>query len=162
MIQHQLSHKLTEVVSVELERLITRDRELVTEIEQLQRERNELRKPIDALQSLMDDAQTNIGRELRDINAPHLASTDDPIEIAVAVLRERLSQDMHYKVLADEVMNRGGRLPKSEPWTHLNFLMNHDTRFVRPHRRGYYALKEDYPNLKRSVGERRRKRAINP
>ena len=160
MRQHELSDKLTEVVSEELKRLEARDQDLVTKIEQLERERSELRRPIGALRTLVADAQ--VADDKKSIGSRSLMETDDPLEIAVNILREKNSEDMHYKALTEEVITRGGRLTNSEPWTHLNFLMNQDPRFIRPHRRGYYALKEDYPSIKRSVGERRRKRATKP
>lgn len=159
MNQHQLSDRLTEVAREELRQLETRDQELMEKIRELEQERSELRKPIGALRTLVSDVQDSVIGGQSSVKSTVFPDTDDPIEITINILRERDSEDVHYKILTDQVLKRGGRLPKSEPWTHLNYLMNEDGRFVRPRRRGYYALKEDYPSLSRSVGERRRKRA---
>ncbi len=162
MNQYQLSDRLTEAAREELRQLEARDQELVAKIDGLEQERSELRKLIGALRTLATDTQDSLTRDLSNFKPSVFAETDDPIEIAINILREKRSEDVHYKRLSDEVIKRGGSLPKSDPWTHLNYLMNQDARFTRPRRRGYYALKEDYPNLKRSVGERRRKRTTKP
>ena len=80
--------------------------------------------------------------------------TIDPRDVAVAVLREKEGAEMHYKMLAEEVVNRGGHLPEKAPEAALNAIMNRDDRFVRPHRRGFYALREHYPKLKENAGRR--------
>lgn len=86
----------------------------------------------------------------------------DVADVAHQVLREVGAKDVHYVELADKVKARGGRLPDHKPsaTSMLNGILNADPRFIRPFRRGHYALQEHFPNVNRSVGERRnRKRA---
>ncbi len=83
--------------------------------------------------------------------------TVDPRDVAITILREKEGDEMHYKMLAEEVVQRGGHLPEKAPEAALNAIMNRDERFVRPHRRGFYALREHYPRLKENAGRRHSK-----
>ena len=80
------------------------------------------------------------------------------LNIAEDILRQRSGMDMHYSELADAVSERGGNLPQHAKSRHdtLIRMMNEDPqrRFIRPHRRGFYALTEDHPGTQ-SVGSRR-------
>ena len=89
-----------------------------------------------------------------------LSPDNDVADIAYDVLREMGPKDVHYVELADKVRARGGRLPDHKPsaTSMLNSILNADPRFLRPFRRGYYSLKDHFPNVKRSVGERRSKK----
>lgn len=82
----------------------------------------------------------------------------DPLELAFQILLESRGEDIHFKELAKEVVKLGGVLSGAYPANALNRMMNSDSRFVRPRRRGHYALRQDYPDLKKNVGARRRKR----
>lgn len=92
--------------------------------------------------------------------ADQAANANDVADIAYDLLREIGAKDVHYVELAEKVKARGGRLPDHKPsaTSMLNSILNADPRFLRPFRRGYYALKDYFPNVKRSVGERRAKK----
>lgn len=89
-----------------------------------------------------------------------IPTDDDVADIAYDLLQEMGAKDVHYIELADKVKARGGRLPDHKPsaTSMLNGILNADPRFLRPFRRGYYSLKDHFPNIKRSVGERRLKK----
>ena len=61
---------------------------------------------------------------------------------------------MHYRELAKEIQARGGNIPGVDKDHTLIARLVKDDRFVRPTRRGFYALQRDYPNAK-SVGARK-------
>ena len=92
--------------------------------------------------------------------ADRVPSDNDVADIAYDVLREMGAKDVHYVELADKVKARGGRLPDHRPSASsiLNSILNADPRFLRPFRRGHYSLRDHFPNVKRSVGERRGKK----
>lgn len=95
-------------------------------------------------------------------NGPLLASSSKPnghgptlCDIAAEVLRERGRDPMYYKELAAEVIKRGGLLGGKTPEATLTARLVRDERFVRPTSKGFYALREHYPNA-RNVGARKR------
>ena len=97
------------------------------------------------------------------------ASTPSPklLEMAEEILRERAGEPMHYRDLADELIKRGAIIRGQDPAGALVSRMTQDDnrradgekRFVRPTSKGFYALREDYPNA-RNVGARRRRRGF--
>lgn len=119
-------------------------------IRELDAERSQINAEVVALRSLLaiDD-----GQEIHDqSNARRYAV--DPRDVAIKILREQNGEEMHYKVLAQAVVDRGGHLPEKSPAAALNAIMNRDRRFVRPNRRGYYALREHHPRVKENAGRR--------
>ena len=116
----------------------------------LELERAQIKAEVAALRSLLaiDDGQP--------IDLPNSAPryTIDPRDVAIEILREKNGEEMHYKLLAQEVMQRGGHLPEKSPEAALNAIMNRDQRFVRPNRRGFYALREHHPRVKENAGRR--------
>lgn len=78
-------------------------------------------------------------------------------DIAEEVLGERNGESMYYKDLAQEVQSRGGNLAGDNAAALLVSYLVNDDRFVRPVRKGFYALRRDYPNAK-NVGARKRRR----
>ena len=124
----------------------------------------ELRKindQMNAYQTLLNrDSDAGPKPEHMVTKTPSNLTTTAPLEVAYQVLKEQSPADMHYKDLAEEVLKRGGHLPGTDPAALLNTRLTADTRkrFVRPYLRGTYALREDYPDLERSVGERRSRR----
>ena len=90
---------------------------------------------------------------------PRRSDRQNPLDLAEKILADRRGEPMHYRELAGMVFDQGGDLPEGSRGATLNALMNRDDRFIRPFRRGQYALKRDYPELKRSVGARRRRRS---
>ena len=81
-------------------------------------------------------------------------------DLAAEILAEREREPMYYKDLAEEVQARGGDLVGTSPGQILVARLVNDSRFIRPVRKGYYALRQDYPNA-RNVGARRRRRRPN-
>ena len=75
-------------------------------------------------------------------------------DLAAEILAERDTKPMYYKDLAHEVRARGGTLRGANPAQALVARLVKDSRFVRPVRKGFYALKKDYPNA-RNIGARR-------
>ena len=75
-------------------------------------------------------------------------------DIAFVVLAERDGETMYYKELAAEVAKRGGDISGENAAQILVARLVKDDRFVRPVRKGFYALRKDYPNA-RNVGERK-------
>lgn len=88
--------------------------------------------------------------------APFLQETHaeiDPIEIAWKILDERVGEPIHYRDLASLVIQNGGDLPGQDPASTLVSRLVRDERFVRPFRRGWYALRVHHSKV-RSVGQR--------
>ena len=56
---------------------------------------------------------------------------------------------MYYKDLAAEVQNRGGDISGENAAQILVARLVKDERFVRPVRKGFYALRKDYPRAKK-------------
>ncbi len=79
------------------------------------------------------------------------------MDIVEAILGERSGEPMHYKELAHEVRERGGELSGDNAASSLVARLVDDERFVRPVRKGFYALRKDYPNAK-NVGARKGRR----
>ncbi|MCY4145998.1 MAG: HTH domain-containing protein [Chloroflexi bacterium] len=82
------------------------------------------------------------------------------LDMAEAILRERESEPMHYRDLTDEIRRRGRVIGGKDPAASLVSRMTQDKaqRFIRPTSKGFYALREDYPNA-RNVGARQRRNA---
>ena len=78
-------------------------------------------------------------------------------DLATEILNERQGEQMHYKDLAQEIHSRGGDLSGVNAANVLVARLVSDDRFVRPFRKGYYALKRDYPDAK-NVGARKKSR----
>lgn len=72
------------------------------------------------------------------------------------VLEERNGSPMYYRELAREVQKRGGDLVGANSAGLLVSLLVKDDDFVRPERKGYYALRADHPDAK-NVGARKRR-----
>lgn len=84
--------------------------------------------------------------------------TSPAVEVAYQVLAERNGETMHYKPLAQEVIARNGDLSGNNAAQILVARLVNDDRFVRPARRGFYGLRQDYPKAT-NVGQRRKRRA---
>lgn len=90
--------------------------------------------------------------------------TEQLLNLAERVLRERQGEPMHYRDLADELLRRGAVIRGQDPAGALVSRMTQDDkrrdeadkRFIRPTSKGFYALREDYPQA-RNVGARRRR-----
>jgi hypothetical protein len=164
----------------QLEALKARDEEVGRQITELRAEHRILRSKVHALENLLgidnrdqadaykrsstglSSAHANAGAEALIVQNAEIHPSDTPsaVDIAAEILSERSGEPMHYRDLADEVLLRGGLLPETSAPTTLNGRINRDDRFVRPFRRGFYALKKDHPNVRNSVGARRRSSRI--
>jgi hypothetical protein len=80
----------------------------------------------------------------------------DPLEIAYGILEKRGAEPVYYRELAEMVRQKGGDLEGSDPAMTLVSKLVTDDRFVRPFRRGWYALRAYYPKT-RSVGRRKKR-----
>ena len=119
-------------------------------IRQLDVKRSQINAEVLALRALL---AIDSGQPIEDhVNSSPYAI--DPRDVAIEVLREKDGEEVHYKLLANEVVHRGGRLPSKSPAAALNAIMNRDERFVRPNRRGYYALREHHPDVLENAGRR--------
>ena len=139
-----------------------------TRIEALRQEEDKLQRVAASLENLITSAGGKWEEVQARTKAIHCSSAvqeaADSIEpqtrvqadIAVEILEEQGKEPMHYRKLTEEVQMRGGKLNGQDPSASLNAVLNRDDRFVRPFRRGYYALRKHYPNLRRNVGTRRR------
>ena len=63
---------------------------------------------------------------------------------------------MYYKDLAVEVKARGGDIPDANAAQNLVARLVNDERFVRPVRKGFYGLRQDYPRAQ-NVGQRKKR-----
>ncbi len=97
---------------------------------------------------------TSDAAERRETNSGERSLTD----IAEEILGERDREPMHYKDLAREVQSRGGSLSGGNAANILVARLVSDDRFIRPLRKGFYALRRDYPGAK-NVGARKRRRS---
>lgn len=159
----------------EVDCLSERRQTLTTEIGDLSAERARIDEQLDALKSFIrastytkepsqdasDSADERNGHLVPDnVGAPIPNRNKNAADVAVEILREAGGRDMHYVELAKQIKARGGKLPELQrsSTATLNRILNSDPRFIRPFRRGYYALKEHFPNVNRSIGKRLNKR----
>lgn len=153
---------------------------LRSERDKLQRDMEQLRQEIAAREEAFQAKETQLGHILALLNiepekpsqqqrpTPRKRTRSTPstqlLDMAVEVLREQKSEPMHYRDLADELMRRGAVIRGKDPAASLVARMTQDDnqraeserRFVRPVSKGFYALREDYPNA-RNVGAKRKR-----
>ena len=150
MNKHHLEARFRQEAERQLSELEAQLRIADENMKRLDLERSQVNAEVVALRSLLaiDDGQP--------IDVPNNAPryTIDPRDVAIEILREKSGEEMHYKLLAQEVVQRGGHLPEKSPEAALNAIMNRDKRFVRPNRRGFYALREHHPRIKENAGRR--------
>ena len=129
------------------------------ELEAKEAQRDEINAQIRELRRLVNGLRGLLGQEplppTETQPEPATAATqssqtdgrsDDILALAEAVLEENQPEPMHWTELVDEIQRRGGKLPAREKsrYDSLLRLLIGDTqaRFVRPEKRGYYALKK--------------------
>lgn len=150
---------------------------LQQEIEQLRQEISEREmlsgaklERLGHVQALLSNYSPTASQPAPRRSEPSTASTPTPklLEMAEEVLRERQGEPMHYRDLADEILRRGGVIRGQDPAAALVSRMTQDDnrrdeadrRFIRPTSKGFYALRDDYPDA-RNVGARRRRRDLS-
>ena len=139
-------------------------RQEIAEKESLSRAKLERLGHVEALLSLDSSTDSELVSRRSE---PSAASTPTPklLTMVEQILRDRNGEPMHYRDLADEMMRRGAVIRGQDPASALVSRMTQDDdrrkeadkRFIRPTSKGFYALREDYPDA-RNVGARRRKR----
>ena len=145
-----------QAAKAELDRVSERRSELRGQIETLEAELSEVERRLVHLKALV-----SLPSEEANLNEPSGARTHvqssarDAAEVAHEILRECRPAELHYRELAKLVQEKGGDLPGRYPAQRLVAHLVRDDRFVRPTRRGWYALREDFPRA-RNVGERQR------
>lgn len=153
-----MNGELCDMLKSERDNLLGRLEALSDEIRRLGSERESLSNRLSHIHGLLGDEEGLEDGGKGDAASPTKFRThdEDPVEIAYAVLGEAEGKTLHYRNLAALVRERGGELPGTDPASTLVSRLVRDGRFVRPHRRGWYALHANYPNAK-SVGERKKK-----
>lgn len=146
--------------------------ELEHEKTALEAKRHELEREIARLKDEMEAVSFRLGHVTALLRGPEMGgegrkadSQDaetaeeftDPVEIAYRYLEEHGTEPVHYRELADIVRERGGELVGADPAITLVSRLVADNRFVRPFRRGWYALRMYYPKA-RSVGARKKRK----
>ena len=142
---------------------------LLEERSRLRVESQELREQISAAKGKLKKVEERIVH-VEGLLGPNHALEDDTEEsplpdsrdiedIAADILSERNRAPVHYRELAMTIQARGGSIPGIDKDHTLIARLVKDDRFVRPTRRGFYALQRDYPDAK-SVGARKRARTV--
>ena len=142
---------------------------LLEERSRLRVESQELREQISAAKGKLKKVEDRI-IHVEGLLGPNHALEDDTEEsplpdsrdiedIAADILSERNRVPVHYRELAKTIQARGGSIPGIDKDHTLIARLVKDDRFVRPTRRGFYALQRDYPDAK-SVGARKRARTV--
>ena len=140
---------------------------LATERRRLEQERDELAAQIREATTRVSviearlqhvDALLDEGGDHPPIPPEMQSQKRDIADMAAEVLAERNGEPLYYKELAAEVIARGGEIGGASPSATLTARLVRDDRFVRPVRKGFYALRKDYPNAP-NVGARKRQRA---
>lgn len=140
--------------------LEARRSELEQEIARLEAEKEGVSFRLGHIIALLRGTGAEEVQEDRQISAQVIEEIEeltDPIEIAREVLEEHGTEPIHYRKLADLVKERGGQLEGTDPAMTLVSRLVADERFVRPFRRGWYALRVHYPKVK-SVGSRKKRK----
>ena len=140
---------------------------LQAEREALEAEQRQLREYVSKAEERLREIDTRLTHvyglmSLNNGYAP-AAETRMPTKLPVAdiayeILSERNGETMYYKDLAAEVKHRGGELPDANAAQNLVARLVSDERFVRPVRKGFYGLRQDYPKAQ-NVGERKKSRS---
>ena len=157
------------------------ERSLLVEREKLEAEIERHRKEIEALEMACQ------AKENRLVHVKALLATSTPaasnpprnqsrsnatstptarlLDMAEQVLRDRQGEPMYYRDLAEELIRQGAVISGKDPAASLVARMTQAdkgkpaeaARFVRPTSRGFYALREDYPQA-RNVGAKRKRK----
>ena len=137
---------------------------LLEERNRLRIDSQELRKQVSAAKGKLKEVEERLVH-VEGLLGPNHALEDDSEEsplpdsrdiadIAVDILSERNRKPVHYRELAKAIEARGCNIPGIDKDHTLIARLVRDDRFVRPTRRGFYALQRDYPDAK-SVGARK-------
>lgn len=142
---------LEKVLQAEKDALEKEQAELLVQVAEANARLQEIENRLAHVNGLLTPASTI--SKATGINGFH--QTPPAADIAFEILMERSGETMYYKDLAAEVQNRGGDISGENAAQILVARLVKDERFVRPVRKGFYALRKDYPKAK-NVGERKR------
>ena len=144
------------------------EKALQSEKEALENQRDSLNEQINAAQTRLKQVDERLNLVISLMHStngatpaekPNLYKETLPaVDVAFEILAERNGETMHYKALAAEVISRHGDLFGDNAAQILVARLVNDDRFVRPARRGFYGLRQDYPKVK-NVGQRKTRRA---
>ena len=168
--RQQSNSELESLLGKERDKLQQEIEQLRTEIEAMTRQRQFKEERLGHLQALLASEPPANSQPVQSGRRTSSPSTPTPqlMDMVVDVLRERAGEPMHYRDLADELIKRGAIIRGQDPAGALVSRMTQDDnrrdeadkRFIRPTSKGFYALREDYPNA-RNVGARRRRQQSN-
>jgi hypothetical protein len=149
---------LAAVLKDEWSRLVRRREQVQEELVHLQTELDGIDRRLSHVMALLDMETDEQGSNRSAVIRESSMESDagDPVEFAYRILQAKAGEPLYYKELAEEVMRQGAKLPGGDPALTLVSRLVRDDRFVRPFRRGWYALRIHYPKGK-SVGARVRK-----
>ena len=129
-------------------------RERIAESEQRFAKIIERLRHVDGL--LADEhVETSTGSSTASSPAEHRSDGESITDLAEKVLLQQPNKPMYYKDLAKEVQRLGGQINGNDPPATLVARLVLDERFVRPTSKGFYGLRNDFPNA-RNVGARQR------
>ncbi len=163
---HSMDSDLATSLGRERDKLQQAIEQLRQEIEEKTRERRFKEERLGHVQALLsaEPPRSNEPKPRRRGASSSSTPTPELLNMVVKVLRERSGEPMHYRDLADEIVKRGAVIRGQDPAGALVSRMTQDDnrrdekdrRFIRPTSKGFYALREDYPDA-RNVGARRRR-----
>ncbi len=162
---HFASGTLEHSLRGERDRLQTEIEQLREEIAAKESERRIKEVRLGHVQALLSTEPPAVSEPPPRRRSAESASTpsEQLLNMVEQVLRERKGEPMHYRELADELVRRGAVIRGQDPAGALVSRMTQDDnrrneeakRFIRPTSKGFYALREDYPDA-RNVGARQR------
>lgn len=157
----------------DLEHIKTMHNAIEQEMNNIEIELQDMRRELEASQTILDqrDGQLKLlerflesagievqeGSQKKDKSKLHRTDWTKILNYAEQILRERNGEHMNFRSLYEELENRGVEITTKRPEIRLTQALAYDDRFVRPKRRGHYALREDYPDT-RNVGERKNRK----
>lgn len=154
-IEKKMCHdNLAATMLVALTELKGEVRDLEAELRSVQRELERARNQLVHAEAFLDLEQRKATTQSSNasVSVPTKAEICDNVE---SILRGNNKIPMHYRDLEKELRRRGIVIGGKKPENGLVSRIYSDKRFVRPTRRGFYALREDYPDAK-SIGERKK------
>lgn len=151
---------LNKALEKEKESLEARRNELEQEIARLEAEREAISFRLGHVVVLIRGSEADKVEEGKRVDLREMKAAEestDPVEIAHRILEEHGTEPVYYRELANTIKERGGELEGADPAMTLVSKLVADERFVRPFRRGWYALRAHYPRVK-SVGARKKRK----
>jgi hypothetical protein len=154
-----INEALRRALELEKATLEARRRELEQQIASLEADKEAVSFRLVHVNALIREPDIEAAGEDEQANVERFESSgdvSDPLEIAYSILEERGAEPIYYRELAELVRQKGGELEGADPAMTLVSRLVTDDRFIRPFRRGWYALRAHYPKG-RSVGRRKKR-----